>query len=299
MISGVLFLDKPLGWTSRRAVNEVIRLFTPSGAKKIKAGHTGTLDPLATGMLPILLGEATRFAEMGLNAEKSYRVTFDLSYQTDSLDCEGEVESRFEGTISEQQLMSALEEHRGEQDQIPPLYSAIRVDGRRAHEIARAGKHVEMKSRRVTIHEIELIRFDFPSVTLHVRCSKGTYIRSLARDIGSHLGMGGCVTALRRLSTGGWSEDLMVSMEKLAEDRDACIMPLSHWLRDLSELSLPAGEGRRFLQGQRIQVSDEREGMVKVSSDGCLLGTAELKPGLNQMVLHPVRILPSAQEKLL
>ena len=299
MISGVLFLDKPLGWTSRRAVNEVIRLFTPSGAKKIKAGHTGTLDPLATGMLPILLGEATRFAEMGLNAEKSYRVTFDLSYQTDSLDCEGEVESRFDGSVSEQQLNSALEEHRGEQDQIPPLYSAIRVDGKRAHEIARAGKHVEMKSRRVTIHEIELIRFDFPFVTLHVRCSKGTYIRSLARDIGSHLGMGGCVTALRRLSTGGWAEDLMVSMDKLAEDRDACIMPLSHWLRDLSELSLPAGEGRRFLQGQRIQVSDEREGMVKVSSDGCLLGTAELKPGLNQMVLHPVRILPSAQEKLL
>jgi len=91
----------------------------------------------------------------------------------------------------------------------------------------------------------------------------------------------------------------MVSMETLAEDRDACIMPLSLWLRDLSELSLPAGEGRRFLQGQRIQISDEREGMVKVSSDGCLLGTAELKPGLNQMVLHPVRILPSAQEKLL
>jgi len=299
MISGILFLDKPLGWTSRRAVNEVIRLFTPAGSKKIKAGHTGTLDPLATGMLPILLGEATRFAEMGLNAEKSYEVTFDLSYQTDSLDCEGEVKSRFETGVNEEQLKAAVEYFVSEQDQIPPLFSAIRVDGKRAHEIARAGNSVEMKARRVTIHNIDLLQFTFPLVTLRVSCSKGTYIRSLARDVGARLGMGGCVTALRRLSTGGWPETLMVSMDDLAERRDGCIMPLSQWLRDLPELSLSVEEGRRFLQGQRIQVNDKMEGKVQVSSGQCLLGTAELKPGLNRMVLHPSRILPSAQEKLL
>jgi len=299
MISGVLFLDKPLGWTSRRAVNEVIRLFTPTGAKKIKAGHTGTLDPLATGMLPILLGEATRFAEMGLNAEKGYEVTFDLSYQTDSLDCEGEVEGRFDGLVDAGQLNEALDQFAGEQDQIPPLYSAIRIDGKRAHEIARSGNSVEMKARRVTIHNIELIQFNFPLVALRVSCSKGTYIRSLARDIGSRLGMGGCVTALRRLSTGGWPENLMVTMDDLTEQRDGCIMPLSQWLRDLPEVSLPVEEGRRFLQGQRIQVSNVTQGMVQVSSAGTLLGTAELNPGMKSMVLHPSRILPSAQEKLL
>ncbi len=299
MISGVLFLDKPPGWTSRRAVNEVVRLFTPAGAKKIKAGHTGTLDPLATGMLPILLGEGTRFAEMGLNAEKSYEVTFDLSYQTDSLDCEGEVKARFDGSVEKGQLNEVLDQFVGEQQQIPPLYSAIRVDGKRAHEIARAGKSVEMKARSITIHEIELVRFDFPFVTLRVSCSKGTYIRSLARDIASRLAMGGCVTALRRLSTGGWPGSLMVTMDELAERREACMMPLSQWLHALPKLSLPVEEGRRFLQGQRIQVSDEIEGMVQVCSEGAMLGTAELKPGLKRMVLHPVRILPSAQEKLL
>jgi tRNA pseudouridine55 synthase len=299
MISGVLFLDKPPGWTSRRAVNEVVRLFTPAGAKKIKAGHTGTLDPLATGMLPILLGEGTRFAEMGLSAEKSYEVTFDLSYQTDSLDCEGEVKARFDGSVEEGQLNEALDQFTGEQQQIPPLYSAIRINGKRAHEIARSGSSVEMKARRVTIHRIDLIRFDFPLVTLRVSCSKGTYIRSLARDIGSRLAMGGCVTALRRLSTGGWAESLMVSMDELAVRREACMMPLSEWLRDLPKLSLPIEEGRRFLQGQRIQMNNEIEGMVQVSSEGVMLGTAELKPGLKRMVLHPSRILPSAQEKLL
>ncbi|MDT8376379.1 MAG: tRNA pseudouridine(55) synthase TruB [Mariprofundaceae bacterium] len=299
MISGVLFLDKPLGWTSRRAVNEVIRLFTPPGAKKIKAGHTGTLDPLATGMLPILLGDATRFAEMGLNAEKSYEVTFDLSYQTDSLDCEGAVEARFDGCIETGQLNEALEYFTGQQQQIPPLFSAIRIDGKRAHQIARSGNSIEMQARTVSIHNIELLRFDFPLVTLRVSCSKGTYIRSLARDIGSRLGMGGCVTALRRLSTGGWSGELMVTMDELAKRRDACIMPLPQWLRDLPEIFLPVEEGRRFLQGQRIQVSDIIEGVVQVSSAGMLLGTAELKPGLKRMVLHPIRILPSAQEKLL
>lgn len=303
MISGVLFLDKPPGWTSRRAVNEVIRLFTPEGAKKIKAGHTGTLDPLATGMLPILLGEATRFAEMGLNAEKEYQFTLDLSFQTDTLDCEGEVTEQFNSRVSENQLHQVIQSFIGEQEQIPPVYSAIRVDGKRAHDLARQGKEVEMVARPVTIHELELLSFEFPLVTLKLKCSKGTYVRSLARDMGEKLGMGGCVTVLRRLSTGGWPESLMVDMDAVLAKREASVLPLSMWLRDLPDLNLPEADGRRFLQGQRIQVSDGlgdgEQGDVKVFADGCLLGTAELKPGLKRMVLHPSRILPSAQEKLL
>ncbi len=299
MISGVLFLDKPLGWTSRRAVNEVIRLFTPSGSKKIKAGHTGTLDPLATGMLPVLLGEATRFAEMGLNAEKEYQFTFDLSYQTDSLDCEGEVTERFDGTITEKQLLNVVQSFIGEQEQVPPVYSAIRMDGKRAHELARKGKDVEMVARLVTVHTLELLDFKFPLVSLKVKCSKGTYVRSLARDIGKKLAMGGCVTALRRLSTGGWPSSMMIDMDEAIEKKEHIILPLSTWLRDLSDVNLEAAEGKRFLQGQRIQVNDDLQGFVKVFADHCLLGTADLKPGMKRMVLHPSRILPSAQEKLL
>ncbi|HKI59861.1 MAG TPA: tRNA pseudouridine(55) synthase TruB [Mariprofundaceae bacterium] len=299
MLSGILFLDKPLGWSSRRAVNEVIRLFTPVGMKKIKAGHAGTLDPLATGMLPILLGDATRFAELGLNAEKMYRFTLDLSYQTDSLDCEGEVVGKFDATIDEKELLKVIESFAGEQEQMPPIYSAIRVDGKRAHELARKGKDVTLTARPVTIHQLELIHFEFPKATLRVSCSKGTYVRSLARDIGEKLGMGGCVTQLRRLSTGGWPEAMMVSIEEATEKREASILPLAIWLREFPDLTLSPEEGRRFLQGQRIQVSDRRAGPVKVFADNELLGTAELKQGMNCMVLHPSKILPSAQERLL
>jgi len=299
MLSGILFLDKPHGWTSRRAVNEIIRLFTPEGSKKIKAGHTGTLDPLATGMLPILLGEATRFAEMGLSAEKTYQFTLDLSYQTDSLDCEGDVISRFDGTVDEDRFAGVMQGFIGDQLQVPPAYSAIRVDGKRAHDLARKGKDVELEARPVTIQSLELVSFDFPSVTLRVACSKGTYVRSLARDIGAKLGMGGCVTALRRLSTGGWPEAMMVTIEEAEKRREECLLPLASWLRDLPAITLTPEEGRRFLQGQRIQVSDTVSGDVKVFADQELLGTAEMKPGMKRMVLHPVRILPSAQEKLL
>ncbi|MDX8404492.1 MAG: tRNA pseudouridine(55) synthase TruB [Mariprofundaceae bacterium] len=307
MISGVLFLDKPLGWTSRHAVNEVVRLFTPEGCKKIKAGHTGTLDPLATGMLPILLGEATRFAEMGLNAEKEYQFTLDLSCQTDSLDCEGEVIEHFDGSVSENELVEVIQNFTGDLDQVPPAYSAIRVDGKRAHALARQGKDVKMTARSVTIHELELLSFEFPLVTLKLKCSKGTYVRSLARDIGEKLSMGGCVTVLRRLSTGGWPESLMVGIDVVLVKKEASVLPLSMWLRDLPDLNLPQADGRRFLQGQRIQVgdglsevlNDKRQGDVKVFAADCLLGTAALKPGMKRMVLHPSRILPSAQEKLL
>ena len=299
MLSGVLFLDKPLGWTSRRAVNEVIRLYTPAGSKKIKAGHAGTLDPLATGMLPILLGDATRFADLGLNAEKSYQFTLDLSYQTDTLDCEGEVTARFDRTVNEEQLREVIEQFIGEQKQVPPAFSAIRVGGKRAHDLARKGREVELAARAITVHELELIAFEFPKVTLRVSCSKGTYVRSLARDIGLKLGMGGCVTALRRLSTGGWPQAMMVTMDDAIEKRESALLPLSSWLRELSDVNLSPEQGRRFLHGQRIQVDDTFAGHVKVFAAQELLGTAELKPGMRCMVLHPSKILPSAQEKLL
>lgn len=296
IVSGVVFLDKPLGWTSRRAVNEVIRIFSVAGKKRIKAGHAGTLDPLATGMLPILLGDATRFSELGLNADKHYTVTFDLSYQTDTLDCEGEIINRFDHNINLAQLMDALALFHGEQQQVPPIYSAIRVDGKRAHAMARKGEAVELKARDICIHKLDLLSFDFPHVSLDVTCSKGTYIRSLARDIGEKLGMGGCVTALRRISTGGWPESMLVSEEHLREAKEKAVLSLRQWLRDFPGCELSKDDAWRFLNGQRIQLEEKRQGSVAVLSDELLLGTAELKPGMRRMVLHPLRILPSAQQ---
>ncbi len=296
MVSGVVFLDKPLGWTSRRAVNEVIRIFSVAGKKRIKAGHAGTLDPLATGMLPILLGDATRFSELGLNAEKRYSVTFDLSYQTDTLDCEGEVIGRFDQHINQQQLLEVLAQFKGDIKQIPPIYSAIRIAGKRAHAMARKGEAVELKARDVCIHKLELMSFEFPYVSLDVSCSKGTYIRSLARDIGEKLGMGGCVTALRRTSTGGWSESMLVSEERLRQDKEQAVLPLRQWLRDFPGCELNKDDAWRFLNGQRIQLEEQRQGSVAVLCDTLLLGTAELKPGMRRMVLHPLRILPSSQQ---
>ncbi len=306
---GIVFLDKPLGWTSRKAVNEVSRLFSVPGKKRAKAGHAGTLDPLATGMLPILLGDATRFAEMGLQAEKSYRVSFDLSYQTDSLDCEGEVTQSFKDTVSLAQLESVLPSFRGTIDQVPPVYSAIRIDGKRAHEMARKGQDVEMKAREVCISRLELISFEFPYVTLEVGCSKGTYIRSLARDIGISLGLGGCVTKLKRLSTGGWPEVMMVSMDELREKKHDLLVSLGQWLRDFDRLDLQQDEAKRFLQGQRIQLRDTElaskgddvtdEKNIAVFADDAVIGTGLLKAGLRHLVLHPVRILPTAQKRYL
>jgi len=299
MVSGIVFLDKPKGWTSRRAVNEVARLFAPGGRPRLKAGHAGTLDPMATGMLPILLGEATRFAELGLSAEKTYAVTVDLSYQTDTLDAEGETLARFGDAPSPDRVRDALVRFRGEYAQVPPQYSALRVEGKRAHALARRGEHVELAARPIEILDLDLVRYAWPELELTVRCSKGTYIRALARDIGEALGCGGCVVALRRLSTGGWPASMMVSPEQLAAQKEAALVPVATWLQGLPTVHLDAGLARRFMQGQRLRMEDDLPiaiGLVAVEGDGILLGTAELQPGEGgHAVLHPGRLLPSAQ----
>jgi tRNA pseudouridine55 synthase len=295
-LGGVVFLDKPQGWTSRRAVNEVARLFGG-----IKAGHAGTLDPLATGMLPILLGEATRFAGYGLDADKAYEVDIDLSLQTDTLDAEGEMTARFDAPPERADVEEAVAAFRGEYAQYPPAFSAIRVDGKRAHQLARQGAEVALASRQVHIHELRLLDWRWPHLRLFVRCSKGTYIRSLARDIGERLHLGGCVAELRRLSTGNWPPEMMVDIDTLRERGEQAIMPLGGWLRHLPTVSLEAAEARRFVQGQRIPVAlpDEPAADIVVYCGELLLGTASVKEGtVASQVLHPKRILPSAQQAL-
>lgn len=274
-------------------------MFTHAGEKRIKAGHAGTLDPLATGMLPVLIGEATRFAAVGLDADKTYDVTMDLSYQTDTLDAEGETTARFDMQVRQEDLENILPQFTGKLEQMPPAFSAIHVNGQRAHEIARKGGKVILTVRPVEIHTLQLIDFSFPKVMLRVCCSKGTYIRSLARDIGIHLGMGACVTALRRLSTGGWSEAMMLSLDEVARQRETCVLPLQQWLRHLPGILLRKEEARRFVQGQRIQMDSGIQGEVAVFFEDMLLGTGMMKAGMFRMVLHPKRGLPSAQRGLL
>jgi len=269
------------------------------GKKRIKAGHAGTLDPLATGMLAVLLGEATRFSAVGLDADKTYEVTMDLSYQTDTLDAEGETTSRFDMQAIQEDVEDILPQFTGKLEQIPPAFSAIHVNGQRAHEIARKGDKVTLAARPVEIHTLRLIDFSFPMVTLHVCCSKGTYIRSLTRDIGGYLGMGGCVTALRRTSTGGWSETMMLPFDKVAERCEACILPLRHWLRHLPQIQLEKSEALRFTQGQRIQMESDIQGEAAVLFEDILLGTGIMAPGMYRMVLHPKKGIPSAQRRVL
>jgi len=300
---GVIFFDKPQGWTSRKAVNHVIRLFSKPEQKnrkqRPKAGHAGTLDPLATGMLPILLGDATRFAGLGLNAEKRYQVRFDLSFQTDTLDLEGKVIERFSQLdISENKLKKIIHQFVGKQLQVPPIYSAIRVDGKRAHAMARQGESVSLQAREIEIKAIQLLEYKNHSVTLAVDCSKGTYIRSLARDMGKALNAGGCVTMLRRESSGGWPAEMMVSLEALEEKKEACILPLQIWLRDLPQITLEEEDAKRFVQGQRLKTESELDNQTLccVSWQDMVLGTARFQQAIH--VLQPERILPTAQEKM-
>ncbi|WP_038249081.1 tRNA pseudouridine(55) synthase TruB [Ghiorsea bivora] len=304
---GVIFLDKPKGWTSRKAVNHIIHSFAKPEQKnrkqRPKAGHAGTLDPLATGMLPILIGEATRFASMGLNAEKSYMVTLDLSFQTNTLDLEGEVLARYlDISIQQQAVEEVLDTFRGVIQQTPPAFSAIKIDGQRAHTLARQGQDVHMQSREVEIKALHFVALEANLLTLHVDCSKGTYIRSLARDIGLALGCGGCVTMLRRTSSGGWPEQCMVTVEELEEKKETCIVPLQVWLRDLPELVLSDIDAKRFVQGQRLSLQfdllkAEREKVLcRVTHADVMLGTAIYD--VAKHILQPERVMPSAQEKL-
>jgi len=293
-ISGVVFLDKPQGWTSRHAVNEVSRIFG-----RIKAGHAGTLDPLATGMLPILLGEATRFAGFGLDADKFYEVCIDLSRQTDTLDTEGKETGKYQVKIDDAQLQQAISGMQGEQEQLPPAYSAIRIHGQRAHDLARRGKPFELPPRQINIGEIRLLGWDNPLLKLFVHCSKGTYIRALARDIGTRLGLGGCVTALRRLSCGGWLPETMVDIDAVRRKGRDTVVPLAEWLAHLPRVELARDLAQRFMHGQRLPLDDQvADEAVAVFFEGELLGTGTIKPGFSGLVLHPGRVLPSAQELL-
>ncbi len=222
MMDGILVIDKPAGWTSFDVVAKVRRL---TGEKK--CGHTGTLDPMATGVLPVLLGSATKLTPFLMDTKKEYLCTMALGQSTDTLDCTGQVTASADippGSITREAIEAALIPLRGEINQIPPMYSALKKDGQRLYDLARQGINLELEARPVTIWELELTAFAFPVIEFRAVTSKGTYVRSLVRDIAAALGVPGTMTALRRTLTGGFPIEAAVTMAELAElDRTAII----------------------------------------------------------------------------
>ena len=253
-VDGLLLVDKPSGITSNAALQRVKRLY---GAAK--AGHTGTLDPLATGMLPVMFGEATKLGAHLIDADKAYETTLVLGLTTDTLDADGEALERREvpGGLDARAIDAALAPFRGEIDQVPPMVSAIRVGGRRLHEIAREGGSVIRAPRRVTLHEIAVVEVAPPRVTLRVRCSKGTYIRSLVDDLGRTLGCGAHVERLRRLWVAPFDGALTHRIDALEAEAeaggtaalDARLLPVDAGLGHLPVVALDAAGLERFRHG--------------------------------------------------
>ncbi len=270
-ITGILLLDKPLGLTSNDALQRIKRYY-----RAAKAGHTGSLDPLATGLLPCCLGDSTKFSAFLLDADKRYRVRVKLGVTTTTADAEGEVVETLpvEG-ITEERVRQALLKFVGGIDQLPPMYSAVKHQGQRLYKLARQGIEVERQPRRIEIHALELLACEPPEIELDVHCSKGTYVRTLAEDIGRELGCGGHVSALRRTGVGPYSEATtpFVSIEQIAalaegDDfpaLDALLLPLDTALGHWPSLRLSADAAFYLQQGQAVLVPQApTEGLVRL-----------------------------------
>ncbi|MBF7053467.1 tRNA pseudouridine(55) synthase TruB [Halomonas sp. KAO] len=254
-VNGVLLLDKPAGLTSNHALQQARRLFQAQ-----KAGHTGTLDPMATGLLPVCFGEATKFSAHLLASDKVYRTRVELGVVTDTGDAEGEVVERLAiPALTAAEVEAVLARFHGEIEQVPPMYSALKHQGRKLYELAREGKSVERAARRVTVYDARLVSFEGSAFELEVSVSKGTYVRTLAEDIGRELGSGAHISALRRLTTGPFGADGMLTLESLQalpdqSSREATLLPVDVLAAHLPRLEVDAEAARRLTQGQAAAV---------------------------------------------
>ncbi|WP_101675506.1 tRNA pseudouridine(55) synthase TruB [Alloalcanivorax mobilis] len=282
-LNGILLLDKADGVTSNGALQMAKKMFAAA-----KAGHTGSLDPLATGMLPICFGEATKFSQFLLDADKRYQVTAQLGVTTETGDADGEVVETRPVAVSEAQVLAALDRFLGEIEQIPSMYSAIKHNGTPLYKLAREGITVERQPRRVTIHEIKDARLESEDrVSFEVACTKGTYVRSLVEDLGAALGCGGHVVVLRRLSAGPYPQERMLTLEQLGEIKaeggfeaiDELLLPLSTSVADWPRVALGDNAAFYLRQGQPVMTSDRpMDGWVSVyqASTDEFLGVGEI-----------------------
>jgi tRNA pseudouridine55 synthase len=250
-VNGVLLLDKPLGYSSNQALQKIKWLYQAE-----KAGHTGTLDPLATGLLPICLGEATKFAQYLTDADKSYIATIKLGVTTTTGDAEGEVVESRPVDVTRQRFEGVCQQFLGEISQVPPMYSALKHEGKALYEYARKGMEIERKARQVQIMEIATLRFEGSVAEIAVTCSKGTYIRTLAEDIGRELACGAHLIALRRTATAGYELNEAYTLDQIEamtlEQRDKNLMPVDSAIDDLPKVELSEDQAYYLLQGQAI-----------------------------------------------
>jgi tRNA pseudouridine55 synthase len=295
LVDGVLLIDKPVGLSSNDALIKAKRVVNAK-----KAGHTGTLDPFATGLLPLCFGEATKFSQDLLEADKTYDAVVHLGITTTTGDTEGETVETRPVDVTAGQIEAALARFRGPILQIPPMYSALKRDGKALYEYAREGITLEREARPVTIHELEMLAYDAPMLTIRVTCSKGTYVRVLGEDIGAELGCGAHLNALRRIQVGALTVDGMVTLEQLqAHDNPLSLLaPVDALLSSFPRVDLTPELAARFLNGQRLALNrepvtlPETQGRVRVYHDDKLLGTAILQ---DYGVLAPERLIARPQ----
>ncbi len=290
-IDGVLLLNKPVGITSNAALQKAKWLLNAK-----KAGHTGTLDPFADGLLPLCFGEATKFSAYLLEADKHYRAVMQLGVTTTTGDPEGDVLSTQEVNVSRDDLLAVLPGFRGEIEQIPPMHSALKHQGRPLYEYARAGIEIERPPRKVTIRALDLIEFDPPRVVFDVQCTAGTYIRTLAQDIGAALGCGAHLTALTRTAAGGFSLDQahsLVALEALdAAARSSWLQPADCLVAHLPAQQLNETDAESMCQGRSVAYTGDYSGLMRLYTvSDRFLGLAQAGDGL----LAPHRLITTQQ----
>ena len=251
-MNGIVIVDKPQGWTSQDVTARLRRVFNTR-----RIGHGGTLDPMATGVLPVFVGRATRGVEFFEHAEKAYETVLRLGLTTDTEDTSGTVLTQQEAQICREEFLEVLSRFQGEIQQIPPMYSALKVNGQKLCDLARKGKEVERKPRLITIHELECLEFSGDTARLRVKCSKGTYIRTLCKDIGAALGCGGCMAELRRIRAGEYTIDEAVPLEELleADDSGRYLRPVDSMFRNFPEVKLSPKQELRCRNGNSFTLN--------------------------------------------
>ena len=251
-MNGIVIIDKPAGWTSQDVVSKLRGVF-----KTRRIGHGGTLDPMATGVLPVFVGRATRGVEFFEHAHKTYEAVLQLGITTDTEDITGNILEEKPVCVTENEFLSVLEQFRGEIQQIPPMYSAIKVNGQKLYDLARKGKEVERKSRTITIFKLECLEFSGNQAKILVHCSKGTYIRTLCKDIGAALGCGGCMAALRRVQAGDYTIDQAVSLQTLVESEnpEIYLAPVDSLFAEYDKLVLTPNQEKRCRNGNSFSIS--------------------------------------------
>ena len=276
-MNGIVIIDKPAGWTSQDVVSKLRGIL-----KTRRIGHGGTLDPMATGVLPVFVGRATRGVEFFEHAEKTYEATIRLGLTTDTEDTSGTVLEEKEVSVSEEDFLGVLPKFRGKIQQIPPMYSALKVNGQKLYDLARKGREVERQPREIEIFKLECLEFNGVEARLLVHCSKGTYIRTLCKDIGEALGCGGCMAALRRVTAGEYTIGDAVTLDELiaAENPENYLRPVDSMFRNYPAVTLTPNQEKRCRNGNAFSVTHPDGTYRAYGQNGDFLMLAKVEVGV-------------------